>query len=1384
MITSNRHNARAHRLVISAGRGLLAALGCCTALALLVSPARAATVHVFSSSFASEGSGAGRVSSPQGVAVNDATGDVYVADTGNARVDEFDSSGSFVRAWGWGVADGASSFETCTTTCEAGVSGAGAGQFTTPVFIAVDNSSSASAGDVYVGDTGTNLVQKFGASGSLITAWGTGGQLDGSTATGGPFTSIAGITVDTSGKLSVYDPSSEDWFEFAQDSSAQPTTSVGRGTDNVGIGVDSGGNRYKVDGNGNVEQFDSFGNDLGPVDGGNDDTGFAIDPRTGDIYVDEGGSAIQSYDVSCVPSGGSNGRPCTAADAFGSGDLSNATGVAVDTANNNVYAADAGAGDVAVFTTTTVPDVTTTTRSATNIAQASATLTGTVNPDGIQVSACEFEYVAAAGYNPSAGDPYGAGQTVPCTPSDVGAGSGEVSVSANITRLSESTIYHYRLVAANANGSNDSGDQYFVTSGPGFGISSFDLSANNQDGSVDTEAGSHPYALTTSFSFNETIDAGGTTVPDGQLKDAEVDLPPGLIGDPTGIPQCSEGDLVNTQTSETLCPGASQVGVITVTEPFGRFPFPVYNLVPPTGMPAQLGFADSGVPVHIDFSVRTGGDYGVSTSLRGIPQTFQIIGQSLTLWGVPADPSHDAQRVCPGDVSPCSAASPEAPFLTLPTSCTGPLTTTIAADSWQAPGDYKSASSTTTDSNGTPVGLDGCNNLDFSPTLTVQPDTTLADAPAGVDVILQVPQNENPNGLAEADLKNATVTLPAGVSLNPSSANGLAACTPTQIGLDNASQPSCPNASQIGSVQITTPLLPDTMTGNVYVAQQTNNPFGSLLAIYVTAQADGVLIKLVGDVHANPVTGQLTTTFSNNPQLPFSDFKLGFYGGPLAALATPDQCGTYATTSDLTPWSSPGSGPDTTPSGSFTIDSGCVSGFSPSFTAGTQNPQAGAYSPFVLSFSRSDTDQDLSGLSVTLPPGMLAKLAGVAECSDAQLAAAAASSGAAEQAGPSCPAASQVGTVTTGAGPGSDSFFLPGRAYLTGPYKGAPYGLAVIVPALAGPYDLGTVVVRQALYVDPTTAQVTDVSDPFPTILDGIPLRIRRIDVDLNRPDFTINPTSCDPMSVTGALTSTTGLAAPVSSRFQVGGCQALGFSPKLKMALTGKGKTKSGDHPSLVSTLTQRLGQANIHSVKVTLPLSMALDPNNSQHVCNYDVALSVHGGAVGCPPSTIVGTATADTPLLSQPLMGDVYLVQGIRFNKQSERIRTLPSLLIPLRGQIALDLRANTSVNGRSALVTTFSTIPDAPISKFTLTITGGTKGLLVITGRGRNICKSTQVGDATFGAQSGNTRNRSITVKTPCAMPTKRRAHQRKHTTRPPRHGASITTTQRFPQAAGS
>ena len=498
-----------------------------------------------------------------------------------------------------------------------------------------------------------------------------------------------------------------------------------------------------------------------------------------------------------------------------------------------------------------------------------------------------------------------------------------------------------------------------------------------------------------------------------------------MIGDPNAVPTCSVADLDTGN-----CSGASQVGDLGLITSPGGSPVeePLYNMVPPAGEPAEFGANVLLLDSFLDVSVRTGttaptstaqsGDYGLTTTSSNISALLPVFGLSVTLWGVPADPSHDPDRMCPSGVSTCTAGIPLKPLLTLPTTCSQSLTTTAEADAWQSPGDFSTASYTSVDSSNNLVGVSGCGGLTFNPSITVSPDTTSADSPAGLNVDIHVPQSpDTPSTLATPDLESAVVTLPAGTALSPSAADGLQACSESQFGWGNAAQPACPNASKIGSSEIDSPIQADPLVGGIYLAQQNQNPFGSTFAIYVSAESDGVLIKLAGQISANPLTGQLTTTFDNNPQLPFSDFKLDFFGGARAALDTPENCGTFTTTSSIVPWD--GAAP-ATPSASFPISTGCVDPFSPSFTAGSESSQAGAYAPFALSFTRSDSDQDFSGLTVTLPPGVSAQLAGVPLCSDAQIAHARGNSGTAELADPSCPADSQVGTALTYSGPGGD----------------------------------------------------------------------------------------------------------------------------------------------------------------------------------------------------------------------------------------------------------------------------------------------------------------------------------------------------------------------------
>lgn len=879
--------------------------------------------------------------------------------------------------------------------------------------------------------------------------------------------------------------------------------------------------------------------------------------------------------------------------------------------------------------------------------------------------------------------------------------------------------------------------------------------ATEPNGDPDTQAGSHPWGLTTTFNLTTHLTSSGKIAPVGSARDIRVAIPAGVIGNPLAVPRCTAQELAS---STSPCPNDAQVGVVAVLFADAATPIhePVYNMVAPPGMPAQLGFHILTTEVYIDTSVRTGGNYGLNATLLNLPQALQLAGSTLTLWGTPGDPSHDIERCRDMFSGACPKRTPYKgrvePFMTLPTACLGPQKTTFRSDSWQKSARFASASFLSHDNRGHPVGASGCKRLPFSPSLTVKPTVNRADSPSGLNVELKLPNLAHSKGLAEAELKDVTVILPQGMSVSPPAAEGRKACSEAEIGLHDAKKPTCPPASVIGSVEITTPLLRVPLSGAVYLAAQGKNPFGSLLAIYLAARARGVQVKLAGHVIPNHKTGQLTTTFSDNPQLPFTDLKLSLSAGPRAPLAMPDSCGTYVTNSSLTPWSGTKA---QSPSVSFKVSSGCVSGFKPSFRAAARNPVAGAFTAFSVSFSRNDQDQFFSGLSVNLPEGLLAKLAGVKLCTDRELAAAAASSGKAERAHPSCPVSALVGHAETAAGPGPRPFRLPGNVYLTGRYKGAPYGLAVVVPAVAGPFDLGTVVVRQALHVDPYTAQVDVVSDPLPYILKGIPLRIRSVQVVLDRPHFTLNPTSCQPMSVTATLSSTQGTNAMVASPFEAAHCSRLAFRPSLTIGLSGAGRTRSGDHPTLTSTLTQPHHEANLLSASVKLPLSLALDPNNSRHVCPYKVAKKVRSGPVHCPADTIIGSATAVTPLLSRPLKGKVYLVQGITFI-HGQPIRTLPTLLVALRGQIALDLKAKTSVVGRGALVTTFPAIPDAPVSRFTLTIKGGRKGILVVTGNHIDICRKPQIAHGVLDAQNGKSRKQRIKMTTPCGRATSRRS----------------------------
>jgi hypothetical protein len=907
------------------------------------------------------------------------------------------------------------------------------------------------------------------------------------------------------------------------------------------------------------------------------------------------------------------------------------------------------------------------------------------------------------------------------------------------------------------------------------GAAGFDGSFTNQDGSADVQAGSHPYAFTTEIQLNRAL-AKGQPIPDGNAKDITVELPAGVVGDPNAATQCTPEQLSHEESNFSepaeLCPVSSQIGVALVDLIPSQAVLavqPIYtalfNMVAPAGKPAVLGFDIDNINVYIDTKVRTGSDYGLSSPLRDIPAGQPMFGSTITLWGVPGDPSHDIQR-CPallalvsenGDcekeagfstLEPNQSDIPRKPFLTLPTSCAGPQTVRVNADSWQEPGVFVQDSFITHDGLGEPVGFEGCNRLGFTPTVTAQPDTSSAATPSGLHFDLHLPQNDNPEGLSEAELKNAVVTLPAGTTVNPSSANGLGACSPAQVDLSGPEPAGCPESSKVGTVEAVTPVLDHPVKGAVYLAEQGNNPFGSLIALYLTISdpQTGTVVKVAANVELDPQTGQLRTVLDNSPQLPFEDLKLDFFGGARASLVTPPSCGTFTTASDLTPWSAPYAN-DATPSDSFAITSGvggagCGNGFAPSFSSGTVNNQAGAFSPFSTTIVRSDQEQNLAGVTVTTPPGLLAILKGVERCPEPQ-----ASQG-------TCGAGSLIGHTTAVAGAGPTPVSVGGQVFLTGPYKGAPFGLSIVVPAAVGPFNLGNVVVRAAIHVDPHTAQITVVSDPLPTILQGVPLLIKKVNVSIDRPGFMFNPTSCDPLAVGGTLSSAQGASVAVSDHFQAANCLALGFKPSFTVSTQAQTSKKNG------ASLDVKVGypagaQANIRSVAVTLPKALPSRLTTIQQACPE---ATFAANPASCPAGSNIGIATARTPVLANPVTGPAYLV--------SHGGAAFPDLVLILQGEgVTLELIGSINIK-KSITSSAFNSVPDAPISSFELKLPegphSGLAAVLPAKAKG-SLCGTSLTMPTTLTGQNGAQikQNTKIAV-TGCAKGKKKaKAKKRKH-----------------------
>jgi hypothetical protein len=897
---------------------------------------------------------------------------------------------------------------------------------------------------------------------------------------------------------------------------------------------------------------------------------------------------------------------------------------------------------------------------------------------------------------------------------------------------------------------------------PGHGVVA---SAFDESGGVPA-AGSHPFSVDIPAHL-PIINPGGKGVqaPLEPLRSLAFELPPGLVVNPlaTGA-RCTRFEFEGaTRFPPVSCPPQSQVGRVYI-DLLGLEGFVVslYNLVPEPGVPAELGFG----LVNTNIRVRGGVDnaFHLIAASREISSKFPIAGAKAELWGNPSDPRHDRSRGGQGceETGGCSIEPEARPFLTMPSSCSTAPVLGASATGWL--GGTTSATTLLSDAEGNPITISGCNALEFKPAIASKATTNVADSPSGLDFNLHQDLNQQIDGLATANLKDARVTLPPGMTLNTAAASGLQACSSAQIGLQSAvnqtpirfsqAHQSCPDAAKIGTVEVRTPLIDHPLEGAVYLAKPFDNPFDSLLGIYLAIEdeASGIVATLAGKVESDPTTGQLTTRFTESPDLPLEDVALHLFNGARAALTTPLTCGTKTTTSDLTPWSTP-EGANAAPSDSFQTQvaaggsGNCPSSEAnapnaPAFSAGTISPQAGAYSPFVLKLTRPDGTQRLGAIDTLLPKGLAARFAGIPYCSEAQIAQAQARSnpnqGALEQQSPSCPAASEVGTVEVGAGSGPTPTYVSGHAYLAGPYKGAPLSLAIITPAVAGPFDLGAVVVRTALYVDPETAQGHAVSDPFPAILQGIPLDVRSVSLKLERPGgFTLNPTSCDPMSLTGSATALTGQSAALTSPFQVGGCNALKFSPNLKISL--KGGTKRHRFPALKAVLTYPQGNyANIASAQVTLPHGEFLEQSHIGTVCTR-----VQFAANACPKASIYGKAKAITPLLDKPLEGPVYLRSSSH---------ELPDLVAALNGQIDVDLVGRIDTGKGGGIRNTFEAVPDAPVSKFVLEMKGGKKGLLV---NSEDICRRPQRASLAFTAQNGKVSDTTPLIANSCGGKAKKK-----------------------------
>lgn len=927
-----------------------------------------------------------------------------------------------------------------------------------------------------------------------------------------------------------------------------------------------------------------------------------------------------------------------------------------------------------------------------------------------------------------------------------------VLVTVDVPLGAVAPVESFATVSGGDAHSASTGDPTNVSPSPvPFGLSDFSTELTDVGGSAETQAGGHPFEITTRLAYRSdapALEIGWEPSIRGVAKDIEASLPPGLVGDPNAVPKCSQAMFKSEGAGAENCPADTQVGQISIylgglTAAFEERP--VYNIEPPAGQPAELGFAASTF-LHIPmfFRVRNDDEYGLTAQLRNIPEV--PLGMStLHLWGIPSDHAHDAQRRGPECFGGCAFAAAPRPFLSLPTSCQAAAPTlSLATDPWGTPGRTRAdGTADLSDPNWSVATaslrpITGCEHLRFTPSVEVAPETAQAGAPTGYLVKLHIPQTRDPAVLSTPSLRNAAFTLPAGTVVSPSAANGLEGCSDAQFGLRDTGRASCPPASQIGTVRVKSPLLSDPLEGQVFVGQPNCGPCspsdaqeGRMVRLLMQVQGSGVIVKLAGTNSVNQSNGQLTTTFQDNPQLPFSDLELALNGGARAPLVNPARCGPAVTTTDLTPWSAPAT-PDATPSSSFDV-SGCPSAipFAPAFSAGTVKNDAAGFSALAVRVARADGEQTLSGITVKTPPGLLGMLSRITLCEEPQAAQGA------------CPAASQIGHVLSTAGPGPSPVSLPQAGkpedpvFLTGPYRGAPFGLAIVVPAEAGPFNLGTVLVRAAVGVDPTTSQVIVSSDPLPQTLDGIPLQARSVDVIVDREGFIFNPTNCEPLSVTGTITSAQGASAAVSSHFQAANCAKLPFKPKFA-ASTGPKASRANGVSLDVKVGYPRGVQANIRKVTVDLPKDLPARLTTIRKAC---VARVFAANPAACPVGSRIGMAIARSPVLNAPLTGPAFLV--------SHGGAAFPDLTIVLQGQgVTLELVGSVFIAKKGITKSSFANVPDAPVSSFELKLPQGPSSALTVASLPRkahgSLCHTKLVMPTTINAQNGAVIRQSTKV----------------------------------------